>query len=305
MKYNTTKSGIQFSELGLGAMNLPIDALDSQYVLDQAVDLGVTYIDTADLYQKGQNEKNVGHFIKNSKKRDQITLASKVGNRFNMMNDDVVWDPSKAHIKQSIHESLKRLETDYLDLYMLHGGTIEDNKDETIETFEALKKEGLIRAYGISSIRPNVIQYYLENSKIDTIMMQFNLIDNRPTELIDLIQAKNVKILARGPLMKGLLTEKSEQVAEQKFKDGILSISQSSLQAHLQKAGSIAPLHTAAYQYLTQFPVASIVNGASSIDQLQNNVETYEAMLKQPIAQNDLQQIIQSFDNLQYEEHRI
>lgn len=305
MKFNTTKSGIKFSELGLGAMNLPQDAYDSQYILDQAVDLGVTYIDTADLYQKGQNEKNIGHFIKNSKKRDKITLASKVGNRFNMLNGEVAWDPSKEHITRSIHESLKRLETDYLDLYMLHGGTIEDNKDETIETFERLKEEGLIRAYGISSIRPNVIDYYLNNSNIDTIMMQFNFIDNRPTDLIESIQSKNVQILTRGPLMKGLLTDNYTEILDKKFKTGTLGLSYEDLLKSLDSASKIAPLQQAVYQYLMAYPVASIVNGASSADQLQANVKAYEATINHPIDEQSLKRIIESFSNLHYEDHLV
>ncbi|MCU7556791.1 aldo/keto reductase [Macrococcus capreoli] len=305
MKFNTTKSGIKFSELGFGAMNLPNDAIDSQYILDQAVDLGITYIDTADLYQKGQNEKNIGHFIKQSKKRDQITLASKVGNRFNMVNDDVQWDPSKAHIKQSIHESLKRLETDYLDLYMLHGGTIEDQMDETIETFENLKKEGLIRAYGISSIRPNVIDYYLKHSQIDTIMMQFNFIDNRPTDLIDAIQSENVKILARGPLMKGLLTDQSEAVLNKKFREGTLGLTYDTIKEGVQIAQQIAPLQQAVYQYLSSYDVASIVNGASTVEQLKANVRAYEQMKDDPIETDALNQMIHAFKSIQYEDHLV
>lgn len=305
MKFNTTKSGIKFSEMGFGAMNLPQDALDSQYILDQAVDLGIIYIDTADLYQKGQNEKNIGHFIKHSKKRDQITLASKVGNRFNMLNDEVVWDPSKAHITQSIHESLKRLETDYLDLYMLHGGMIEDNKDETIETFEQLKEEGLIRAYGISSIRPNVIDYYLKHSNIDTIMMQFNIIDNRPTDLIESIQSKDVRVLARGPLMKGLLTDNYAEILDKKFETGTLGISQEELRKSLDEATTIAPLQQAVYQYLTSYPVASIVNGASSAEQLQANVKAYTTAAEQPLDEQSLNNIVEVFKNLHYEDHLV
>ncbi|WP_414046345.1 aldo/keto reductase [Macrococcus equi] len=305
MKTNTTKSGIKLSQLGFGAMNLPQDTLDSQYILDRAVDLGITYIDTADLYQKGQNEKNIGHFIKNSKKRDKITLASKVGNKFNMLNDDVEWDPSKEHIKQSIHESLKRLETDYLDLYMLHGGTIEDNKDETIETFEALKKEGLIRAYGISSIRPNVIDYYLKHSNIDTIMMQFNFLDNRPVDLASDITSKNVKMLARGPLMKGLMTEHYQNVLDKKFNKGTLGLSYEKIQDSLSQANRIAPLHEAVYQYLQEHPVASIVNGASSVDQLEKNFDIYERNQKHPLSNHQMSQIKSLFDSLHYEDHLV
>lgn len=91
-------------------------------------------------------------------------------------------DPSKAYIKEAVKKSLTRLKTDYIDLYQLHGGTIEDNIDETIEAFEELKQEGVIRYYGISSIRPNVIKEYVKKSNIVSIMMQFSLFDRRPEE---------------------------------------------------------------------------------------------------------------------------
>lgn len=91
---------------------------------------------------------------------------------------------------------------EHIDLYQLHGGTIDDPIDETISAFDELKQEGIIRSYGISSIRPNVIDYYLKHSQIDTIMSQFNLIDNRPERLLEQIHAKQVKLLARGPVFK-------------------------------------------------------------------------------------------------------
>lgn len=65
---------------------------------------------------------------------------------------------------------------------MLHGGTLDDPIDETIEAFEQLKQEGLIRAYGISSIRPNVIREYVQKSSIDGVMTQYSLLDRRPEE---------------------------------------------------------------------------------------------------------------------------
>ena len=77
----------------------------------------------------------------------------------------MTWDPSK-NILKSVKGSLKRLGLNHLDLYQLHGGTIDDPLDETISAFDELKQEGYIRAYGISSIRPNVIDYYLKIVKL-------------------------------------------------------------------------------------------------------------------------------------------
>ncbi|MBU5908822.1 aldo/keto reductase, partial [Vibrio cholerae O1] len=124
---------------------------------------------------------------------------------------------------------LKRLGIDHIDLYQLHGGTIDDPLDETISAFDELKQEGIIRAYGISSIRPNVIDYYLKHSQIETIMSQFNLIDNRPESLLDAIHNNDVKVLARGPVSKGLLTSNSVNVLDNKFKDGIVDYSHDEL----------------------------------------------------------------------------
>ena len=105
--------------------------------------------------------------------------------------------------------SLERLQTDYIDLYQLHGGTIDDPIDETIEAFEILKQQGKIRCYGISSIRPNVIREYIKRSNIVSVMMQYSLLDRRPEEsCLELLQQHQIGVLARGPVAKGLLVDK-------------------------------------------------------------------------------------------------
>ncbi|RIO06263.1 aldo/keto reductase, partial [Mammaliicoccus sciuri] len=222
MQKNTLKSGIEISEVGLGCMSLGTDINHAETIVDEAIKQGITYFDTADLYDYGENEKIVGQLLKKYQDQQDIVIGSKVGNHFYKDKQEHFWDPSKEHIMKSIKESLQRLDLEQLDLYMLHGGTIEDNKDETIEAFERLKEQGLIKAYGISSIRPNVIDYYLKNSNIETIMMQFSILDNRPESLIEKINEHGVKILARGPVSKGLLTHKSNEVLDRKFKDGLL-----------------------------------------------------------------------------------
>ena len=92
------------------------------------------------------------------KVRSEVVMATKVGNRIIPGREGWVWDASKEYIMTAVKESLRRLGTDYIDLYQLHGGTIEDPIDETIEAFERLKEQGWIRWYGISSIRPECDQ---------------------------------------------------------------------------------------------------------------------------------------------------
>ncbi|GGB05233.1 aldo/keto reductase [Macrococcus hajekii] len=294
MNYRTTKSGLKFSELGLGCMNLPTDYHEAQSILKQALDSEITYFDTADLYNKGDNEKLLGRFFKENGHRQDIVLGSKVGNEFSQQSDEVKWNPSREHILHGIKDSLHRLGTDYLDLYMLHGGTIEDNMEETLDAFNILKQDGLIRAYGISSIRPNVIREYLDHSDIDVIMMQFNLLDNRPEMLLDEIAARDVKVLARGPVMKGLLTDQSQSIIARKFEEGVFDYSKEELTQTLSNVDE--PLTVSTMNYLLSQPVASIVAGASSVDQLTTNVQYYEQVDYHTHSR-------ERFQNLQYEQH--
>lgn len=276
MQKNILKSGIEISELGLGCMSLGIDYKKAQPIIESAIDNGITYFDTADIYDQGVNEEIVGKALKKYQNRDDIVIGTKVGNR---LTDDghMTWDPSKKHIKESVKGSLKRLGLNHLDLYQLHGGTIDDPLDETISAFDELKQEGYIRAYGISSIRPNVIDYYLKNSQIETLMSQFNLIDNRPESLINDVHDKQVKILARGPVFKGLLTSKSVDVIDEKFKNGVLDYTQDELGSTIASIKELESNLTAlSFKYLTSHDaMGSIIVGASSVEQLEENVRNY------------------------------
>ena len=145
------------------------------------------------------NEVSVGKALK--EKRNEIILATKVGNQWREDGKAWDWNPRKEYILKAVNESLTRLRTDSIDLYQLHGGTIEDPIDEIIDTFEILKEQGKIRFYGISSIRPNVIREYIKRSSITSVMMQYSLIDRRPEEsCLDLLKENNIGVLVRGSL---------------------------------------------------------------------------------------------------------
>ncbi len=209
MKYTLLgKSDLNVSSIGFGCMSLPQQEQDAISLIHAAIDKGINFFDTADVYNNGQNEIVVGKALQTN--RSRVILASKVGNvRKTDGSPGFHWDPSKKHILDSIDKSLQRLNTDYLDLYQLHGGTIQDNIDETIDAFERLKEQGKIRYYGISSIRPNVIREYVKRSSIVSVMMQYSLLDRRPEEeCLDLLHTHNISVLSRGTLAQGLLAGK-------------------------------------------------------------------------------------------------
>ncbi|MFC0188380.1 aldo/keto reductase [Fictibacillus aquaticus] len=264
-------SDLHSSVIGLGCMSLdPGNPAENKRIIDEAVELGINYFDTADLYDFGKNEEIVGSVL--AHRRKDIILATKGGNRWNEDKDSWRWDPSKAYIKEAVKGSLRRLRTDYIDLYQLHGGTIDDHMDETIEAFDDLVKEGTVRFYGISSIRPNVIRYYAEHSKIVSVMMQYSLLDRRPEEMFSLLEDKNISVLARGPVAKGMLSDKVQDM------DGSRSFLKWRAEDVKQRMLKVKEelkdyrIHEAALQYvLSSGTVASAVTGASSIEQIRQN----------------------------------
>ena len=302
MQKNILKSGIELSEIGLGCMSLGRAYDHAEGIIERAIEQGITYFDTADIYDKGVNEEIVGKALKKYQNRDDIVVGTKVGNHL-QQDGSTFWDPSKKHIKASVKESLRRLGLDELQLYQLHGGTIDDPLDETISAFEELKQEGIVQAYGISSIRPNVIRYYLEHSNIETLMSQFNLIDNRPEALVDEVHANNVKILARGPVFKGLLTANSNQALDNKFEDGIFDYSYQELGETIASVKEVENNLTAlTFNYLqSQNALGSIIVGASSVAQLDENIENYNAA--KAIGDDQLKAARERVKNLNYTQH--
>ncbi|WP_207514468.1 aldo/keto reductase [Longitalea luteola] len=201
------KSDLHISRIGFGCMSLGDDDAANEKILHRAFDLGINFFDTADLYAKGMNEVSVGKALKPH--RQNLYIATKVGNQWREDGSGWDWNPRKEYILNQVEKSLQRLQTDYIDLYQLHGGTIDDPIGETIEAFELLKQQGKIRYYGISSIRPNVIREYIKRSNIVSVMMQYSLLDRRPEETcLSLLQENNIGVLARGAVAQGLLVNK-------------------------------------------------------------------------------------------------
>lgn len=276
-------SELNVSEIGLGTMSLSTDPKEAARVIDAAFDAGIRFFDTADLYDGGRNEEVVGQALK--EKRSDIILATKVGNKMNPDGKSWVWDPSKEHIMNGVKDSLHRLGVDDIDLYQLHGGTIEDAYEETIDAFEQLKKEGVIRAYGISSIRPNVIDRFIEHSEIDSVMMQYSLLDRRAELLFPLIGKGGASVITRGSVAKGLLTKELEK--RRKEVDGYVGFDDPALQEALD---IIEAIHEDTQALATRFileesTVASALIGARTEEQLKEAIRAYEASQSEDVQQ--------------------
>ncbi|MER1999053.1 MAG: aldo/keto reductase [Lysinibacillus sp.] len=278
MKFRTLgQSDLHISEMSLGTMSLPMDITEAKYIIDAALDAGINYIDTADLYDDGVNEQIVGQAVK--EKREHIILATKVGNRLNTNGEGWHWDASPSYIQEAVKASLKRLQTDYIDVYQLHGGTIDDDLPAVIDTFEQLKKQGYIRHYGISSIRPNVFVPFLQNSKAVSNMMQYNVLDRCAEEFFDSIQATGASVVTRGSIAKGLLSSQWRQRLKP-----YMTYDQNELKHLLETLEDhYGSIHSAALAWNLQHDViASTVIGARTKEQLAENLTAYEKISTLP-----------------------
>ncbi|HKZ67681.1 MAG TPA: aldo/keto reductase, partial [Chitinophagaceae bacterium] len=194
---------------------------------------------------------------------------------------------------------LYRLQTDHIDLYQLHGGTIVDPIDEVIEAFELLQHQGKIRYYGISSIRPNVVGEYVKRSAIVSMMTQYSLADRRPEEsILDLLKENNIGVLARGVLAQGMLVNKPAKE--------YLGHSKETIAAAAQLLQGIAvTTHTAtqaAILFVLQHPaVTATVIGMSQMKQL---IEVAATMDKETLSKADIEMLQDILPAKFYDQHR-
>lgn len=288
---------LSISEIGFGCMSLGTEDSINIKLIHQAIEGGINFFDTADLYQKGYNETTLGRALR--EKRNQVIVATKVGNQWKEDGSSWDWNPRKEYILSAVEKSLERLQTDYIDLYQMHGGTTDDPIDEVIEAFEQLQAQGKIRHYGISSIRPNVIREYIKRSNIVSVMMQYSLLDRRPEEsCLDLLYKNNISVLARSTLAKGLLIDKR---AEKYLSHSAIQVQEAALSITME-AGNEFSKTTAAAGYVLNHPaIASAVIGIRTIEQLDDVVK---ASVNLPLPEKTIEGLAKSAAVNFYTEHR-
>ena len=291
------KSALEVSVVSFGCMSLPADQVIASQLISKAVDKGINLFDTADLYNQGANEIMLGKALKSY--RNKVFIATKVGNQWKKDNSGWDWNPSKKYIISQVENSLQRLGTDHIDLYQLHGGTIDDPIDETISAFEELKQKGKIRYYGISSIRPNVIREYVRRSSISSVMMQYSLLDRRPEEhCLPLLAASEIGVLVRGSIAKGLLAGKP---ADKYLNHNKLDVHKLSTAIHSISSDSRSEMQTSVNYVLQQQAVTSAVIGIRTMAQLDEALAVPETL---PLTAHELDYLNQVLHQNFYEEHR-
>ena len=213
MKYRELgKTGITVSEIGFGTWGLggdsygPVDGKEAVQALELAFDKGVNFFDTSDLYGAGKSEEILGKTFK--KVRDQVILATK-GGTLPHTGFYMPQDFSEQHLTLALENSLKRLQTDNVDMYQLHSPTLDDlENNNVIQVLEKLKTEGKIREFGVSVRSPDDGLVAMEKYGFPVLQVNFNMIDQRALDngLFDMAKENKVGIIVRTPLVFGYLT---------------------------------------------------------------------------------------------------
>jgi aryl-alcohol dehydrogenase-like predicted oxidoreductase len=302
MKYNILgNTGLKVSELCLGTMTFggkgfwtSIGSL-GQYMVDtlvkNAVDAGINFIDTANVYSLGLSEEMTGKAIRNlGLNRNDLVIATKVrGTMSDLPNDKGL---SRKHILNQIDESLKRLNTDYIDLYQIHGFDPLTPIEDTLDTLDTLVKSGKVRYIGCSNLSSWQIMKAIDYSKYNKLakfvsLQAYYTIASRDLErdIIPLLIDQNVGLMVWSPLAGGLLSGKYKRNGQSvegsrrlNFdfppvdKDKAFDIIEELELMAQAKNATVAQLSIA--WLLHQKAVTSVILGAKNVEQLEDNLRS-------------------------------
>jgi aryl-alcohol dehydrogenase-like predicted oxidoreductase len=215
-------SGIEVSALGMGCWAIggpfwageqpvgwgAVDDAESIRAIHRALELGVTFFDTADVYGTGHSERVLGRAL--AGRRDEVVIATKWGNTYDEASRQLTGhDPTPGYLRRALEASLARLGTDRIDLYQLHLGDLPvPQAEELLGTLEDLVGEGLIRGYGWSTDDPVRAEAWAR-AGAHTVAVQHELsVLNDTAEMLEVCERYRLASINRGPLAMGLLTGK-------------------------------------------------------------------------------------------------
>lgn len=216
------RTGVMVSKLCLGCMNFggPTPEDESIEMIDYALDQGINFLDTANVYSRGKSEEVVGKALKRNGQRDKIVLATKVHGRMDD-NNILAAGNSRRHIIEQCEASLQRLQTDYIDLYQIHRPRSDTPIDETLRALDDLIRSGKVRYIGTSTfpswrvMESLWIAKELDLNRFVAEQPPYHLLDRSiERELLPIAQTYGIAIIPWSPLARGFLTGKYRRGAD-------------------------------------------------------------------------------------------
>jgi myo-inositol catabolism protein IolS len=247
---------------------------------------GINFLDTAFIYGPKRSEEIVGEVVKESGNRLEIVIATKAAHKF--VGKEVVLDNSPAFLKQSVEESLNRLQTDYIDLFYIHFPDQDTPKDEAVGELKQLKDAGKIRAIGVSNFSIEQLKVANKDGYVDVYQGEYNLLSRAAEkELFPYLTDKGISFVPYFPLASGLLTGKYDintNLAEKRGKFFQKEIFEQTLEKveqirKIANAKGLEVAHVVLAWYLTREAIDVVIPGAKRAEQVIHNLKTLDVHL--------------------------
>jgi aryl-alcohol dehydrogenase-like predicted oxidoreductase len=310
MKYATLgNTGLLVSKLCFGTMTFgdgrgmfkaigAVGQSAADELVKTSIESGINFFDTADVYTEGESEKILGQALKNLKiARQHIVIATKVYGRVGPGRNDV--GASRGHIMDGVEASLRRLQTDHIDLYQIHGNDLVTPVEETVRALDTLVQQGKVRYIGCSNwqawkiAKALGISEFKNLARFDTVQAYYSIAGrDLEREIIPLLESEKVGLLVWSPLAGGLLSGKYSRTNQKpadsrrsEFDFPIVDKERTwkilDVMAAIAKAHECSPARVSLAWLLAKPVVTSIIIGAKRHEQLQDNLAAAELMLAQ------------------------
>jgi aryl-alcohol dehydrogenase-like predicted oxidoreductase len=308
MKYATLgNTGLQVSRLCFGTMTFgdgrgmfkaigAVGQAAADELVKISIESGINFFDTADVYTEGESEKILGQSLKNLKiPRQQVVIATKVYGRVGPGRNEA--GASRGHIMDGVEASLRRLQTDHIDLYQIHGSDSITPIDETLRALDSLVQQGKVRYVGCSNwqawklAKALGICEFKNLARFDTLQAYYSIAGrDLERELVPLLQSEKVGLLVWSPLAGGLLSGKYSRANQQpadsrrnEFDFPLVDKERTwkilDAMAPIAKAHGCSPARISLAWLLTKPVVTSVIIGAKRRDQLEDNLAAVEITL--------------------------
>lgn len=316
MQYRTLgNTGLLVSHLCLGCMTFHggtgmwksignVDQAGADDLIKASIEGGINFFDTADVYSEGESEKTLGQSLKNLNiARKDVVIASKVFGRVGPGRNDV--GASRGHILDAIDATLRRLQTDYLDLYQIHGNDAVTPIEETLRALDTLVQSGKVRYIGVSNwqawkiARALSISEFRNLARFDTLQAYYSIAGRDiEREIVPLLETEKTGLLVWSPLAGGLLsgkfTRENQKPADSRRSEFDFPLVDKErtwrildVMAPIARAHNCSPARIALAWLLAKPVVTSVIIGAKRLDQLHDNLAAADLQL----SADDLKQL--------------
>ncbi|KZN96047.1 aldo/keto reductase [Aeribacillus pallidus] len=289
------KTDIYVNPIGLGTNAVGghnifpnLDDETGKEIVRTALDHGINFLDTAFYYGPERSEEIIGEVVKEFGRRDEVVIATKGAHKF--VDGKVVLDNSPDFLRESVEGSLKRLKTDYIDLYYIHFPDETTPKDEAVGELKKLKDEGKIRAIGVSNFSLEQLKEANKDGYVDVIQSEYNLFKRQAEkDLLPYTAENGISFIPYFPLASGLLSGKYSKDA--KFNDSRAQnplFQGEAFARNLEKVEQLRPIaeaknaeiaHVVLAWYLTVDSIDAIIPGAKKPEQVLDNLKTLDVQL--------------------------